>query len=160
MVMASNLDEYAVVRRAKYKELWIEDNGIWNHQGNGGKHDGSGICYNVGWSAWWSVESSNASINFNARDNGISRALSKGEVAGGKGKSCNVEDMFVDDVGMHATFYIPRLHSTGLDFSDDVQSVEHGQWHGGVYVSKRNSKHVNENDKGNEDDVVLEFFCG
>ncbi|KAM1590879.1 hypothetical protein ACFX15_034250 [Malus domestica] len=76
MVMASNSNEYVVVGRAKYKELWIEDNGIWNHQGNGGKHDGSRICY---------VAMSNASINSDARDNGISWALSKGEAAGGKG---------------------------------------------------------------------------
>ncbi|KAM1040851.1 hypothetical protein TB1_029437 [Malus domestica] len=76
MVMASNIDEYAVVGRAKYEELQLEYSVIWNHQGNEGKHDGSRICY---------MAMSNVSTNSDARDNGISQALSEGEVAGGKG---------------------------------------------------------------------------
>ncbi|RXI04943.1 hypothetical protein DVH24_039217 [Malus domestica] len=83
MVMASNTDEYAVVGRAKYEELQLE------------------------YSAWWFVESSNVSTNSDARDNGISQALSEGETffeaTGGKDNG-DVKDMFIDDVGMHDAF--------------------------------------------------------
>lgn len=46
--------------------------------------------------------------------------------------------------------------SAGLDSSNGARNIEHRQWHGGVDVSKRNLKHVSENDIGNEDDGVLE----
>ncbi|KAB2604775.1 hypothetical protein D8674_039096 [Pyrus ussuriensis x Pyrus communis] len=137
MVMASNSNKYAVVERAKYEELRLED------------------------SAWWSVEISNVSTNYDARDNGISQALFEGETffeAACRKDNGDVEDMFVNDVGMHVAFL--DSNSARLDFSDGVRNVKHGQWHGGVDVSKKNLKHVNQNDRGNEDDGVLESCCG
>ncbi|KAB2608488.1 hypothetical protein D8674_011656 [Pyrus ussuriensis x Pyrus communis] len=122
MVMASNSDEYVVVGRLRYVEFW--DNGI-SQALSEGEADG-GKC---GWKR--------RSRLFPRPRLLVEKAiqtLSKDEVAGGKG-SDDVEDMFVDNVGMHIG-------------------------HGGVDVSKRNSKHVNENDIGNEDDGVLESCCG
>ncbi|KAM2617951.1 hypothetical protein TB1_034305 [Malus domestica] len=93
------------------------------------------------------------------------------KATGGK-ESGDVEDMFVGDVDVIREILILLIQlgwwkvvgrgssSAGLDFSNDMQNVEHGQWHGGVDVSKRNSKHVNKNDGGKEDDAVLESCYG
>ncbi|CAN6552201.1 unnamed protein product [Malus baccata var. baccata] len=125
MVMASNSDKYAAVGRERYKELWLEDNVIWNHQGN------------IAMRALILIQ-------------GIMAFL--GCFPSGK-DSGDEEDMFVDDMGRGSC-------SIGLYFKVGVRNIKHGQWHDGVDISKRNSKHANENGKGNEDDGVLKSCCG
>ncbi|RXH97448.1 hypothetical protein DVH24_007794 [Malus domestica] len=176
MVMASNSNEYVVVGRAKYKELWIEDNvmralilmqGIMAFPGHFLRVRQLAEKENDDLKAFPIFPSKVRYIIGNIRDKATfpiflqnfteekstSNLACKSDGATGGKESGDVEDMFVDDVGRGSS-------SAGLDFSNDMQNVEHGQWHGGVDVSKRNSKHVNENDRGNEDDVVLESCYG
>ncbi|TQE12254.1 hypothetical protein C1H46_002179 [Malus baccata] len=50
--------------------------------------------------------------------------------------------------------------SDDLSLTESNNIIKQGQQHGGVDISKRNPKHMNYNDRGDEDDDVLEFCCG
>ncbi|CAN6718979.1 unnamed protein product [Malus baccata var. baccata] len=158
MVMASNSDEYAVVGKLRYGEFWLEDKssnastnlmqGIMEFP----KHflmvrlmvENADIAGGKSCQAIFRVETicgkgdPDPSV---ANIVGRKDSCALFQAVGGKG-SGDVEDMFIDNVGRGSS-------SVGLDSSNGARNVEH-----------RNSKHVNENDIGNEDDGVLESCRG